>query len=206
MHNGFVHTTGNNFLNPIPVSTWVPMYPDPSIYGPSNEWQLLGLFDFANDILRNTFRANPLSRLTAQQIGSAATRQTAALGTQGVDLAMLQRRLTLNSPVSRPTPRGQLLCRLAAPLYFAETLGGSTPSPTQAQAMVAQPFTPPAITTFLQNLFGVTPTQPQPALGSRFTSPETVVAASEGRRTTTVTLRGPRYLRSSRGGSGARRL
>jgi len=199
MHNGFVHTTGNNFLNPIPVSTWVPLYPDPSIYGPSNEWQLLGLFDFANDILRNTFRANPLSRLTAQQIGSAATRQTAALGTQGVDLAMLQRRLTLNSPVSRPTPRGQLLGRLAAPLYFAETLGGSTPSPTQAQAMVTQPFTPPAITTFLQNLFGIVPA-PTTIQSPQSGSPSQVPQFS--RANVPVIRSGPRSMRSARGGGG----
>ena len=213
MHNGFVHSTGNNFLNPFPVSTWAPSFPFWGVdFDPSNQLSWLGLADYAYASIRNVFGANPVSKLTVQQVGQAAARQTASLGTRGVDLAMLERRLFQGAKYKGLVPSGQLLGRVAAPLYFAETLGGSTPSPSMAQEMINQPLTPPSVTSFLQNLFGVTPTIPTQTRGPtqvpQFQTRPQQQPTPGGRQPflTTRANRGPRYLGLSRGGSGARRL
>ena len=157
---GFVTSTGNSLLNPLATSTWVP---DFSFWGvnfnPSNQASWLGLADYAYATLINTAGSlsNPLARLGSGAVGQAALAQRAALGTQGVDLTMLGRRLS-EGTIKKTVPSGTLFSRAAAPLYFAQTLGGSTPTPVQAQQMISKPFTPAPVTAFLENLLGVSPT------------------------------------------------
>ena len=200
----FVTSTGNSFLNPTAASTWAPS--DFSFWGvnfdPKNQASWLGLADYAYATLVNTFRTvvNPLARISPQAVGQAALNQRAALGTAGVDLSMLGNRLS-QGVARKIAPSGALISRVAAPLYFAETLGGSTPSPTQAQQMISEPFTPASVTTLLENLFNtghvVTPgsgaaSQPQPAAWDRHD-------AARVQRTRQI-------YTGSQGGSGARKL
>ena len=203
---GFVTSTGNSFLNPTAASTWAPS--DFSFWGvnfdPKNQASWLGLADYAYATLVNTFRAvvNPLARISPQAVGQAALNQRAALGTAGVDLSMLGNRLS-QGVVKKTIASGTLISRVAAPLYFAETLGGSTPSPTQTQQMLSEPFTPAPVTRFLENLFGVNTQQSQRVQPAGTGSAQ---YAALDRHDAASIQRTRRIYTGSRGGSGARRL
>ena len=192
-------STGNSLLNPRSASTYFPFWG--LDFDPKNQASWLGLADYAYASLINTFRAvtNPLARISPQVVGQAALRQQAALGTAGVDLGMLGNRLS-QGVASKVIPSGALISRAAAPLYFAETLGGSTPSPIQAQQMIAQPFTPAPVTQFLENLLGITPSIPAaaPVISPR------VGFGEAGATPTVISPRsiGPRSVRR-KGGGGA---
>ena len=202
-------STGNSLLNPRSASTYFPFWG--LDFDPKNQASWLGLADYAYASLINTFRAvtNPLARISPQVVGQAALRQQAALGTAGVDLGMLGNRLS-QGVAKKIIPSGALISRAAAPLYFAETLGGSTPSPVQAQQMIAEPLTPAPVTTFLENLLGISPTAaPQTAapvpvvsantVGGSLPTPPPIIASPKN-----IGLRA--YLRRSKGGRGVRKI
>jgi len=203
MHNGFVHSTGNNFLNPIAVSTWAP---DFSFWGvnfdPSNPAAWLGLADYAYVTLRNTFGTNPLSRLTAQQVGSAAAKQTAALGTRGVDLTMLQNRL-LSGSAQRTIPSGSLIRQLGQ--SFLPGVGIDLRMVDEAMGRESQPT---LLETWTQQLAQNLPNVPQ-TIANLPSLSETLQFYGLKKQepvTTTVMNGGPRNRRMVGGGSGARRL
>ena len=186
-------STGNGLLNPTPASTWMPTFPNWGVdFDPSNQAHWLGLTDYASVTIANLIRrlSPPLSRLSAQTVGQAAARQSLSFGAKGVDLSVLSRRLLQDIPEQSRLGSGGLIGRVAAPLYFAETLGGSTPSPTQAQQMVTEPFTPAPVTRFLENLLGITPSipaaapviSPRAGFGEVGTTPAVVLPRTVGPR------------------------
>ena len=193
---GFVTSTGNSFLNPTAASTWTPEF---SFWGvdfdPSNQASWLAFADYASAALRNTFQFG--SRITPQGVAGAAARQIAVTGSRGVDLYGVSRSLARIPP--RIIPSGQLFSRAAAPLYFAQTLGGSTPSPIQTKQMLDKPFTPAPVTTFLENLFGVNTQQSQQVQPTRTGSAQ--YAASER-----IQIKNKPKSKGPQGGSGARRV
>ena len=199
----WVLSTGNGLLNPTAASTWTPTFPHWGIdFDPTNEAQALGFVDYASVILKGLWRHlyPPLSKISPQAIGEAAARQSAALGTGGVDLGMLSKRLLQDIPKKGWLGTGQLFTRVAVPLHLAQTLGGSTPSPTQTQQMISEPFTPAPVTAFLENLLGISPTvvpqtvAPANAFGGTSTAPPVPIITAPAKV-------GPRTLiRRARGG------